>query len=88
MKFELAKPQKGNSGWPSLISGITVVGEEYGKPFPAEKLAQMRSVISHTIKPRYPKRVYKAVHQTKEGQLVTWIWLDEVKELETKPEEL
>ena len=77
MKFELAKPQKGNSGWPSLISGITKVGEDNGKPFPPEKLAQMRSVISSTIKPRFPSRTYKANHQTKAGKLVTWIWLDE-----------
>ena len=80
MKLELATPQKGNSGWPSLISSITKVGEENGKPFPAGKLAQMRSVISHTIKTRFPLRTYKAKHQIKEGQLVTWIWLHEDQE--------
>jgi len=77
MKLEIAQPQKGASGWPSLIAGITKVGEDNGKPFPATKLAQMRTVISHTVKPRFPKRTYKAKHQTKEGKLVTWIWLDQ-----------
>lgn len=77
MKFELAKPQKGNSGWPSLISGITKVGKDNGKPFPPEKLAQMRTVISHTVSVRFPMRTYKAKHETKAGQLVTWIWLDQ-----------
>lgn len=77
MKLEIAQPQKGSSGWPSLIAGITKVGENNGKPFPAKKLAQMRSVISHTVKPKYPLRTYKAKHETKAGQLVTWIWLHE-----------
>ena len=82
MKLELARPEKSRSGWPSLIAAITTVGEDNGKPFPAEKLAQMRSLISHTVSVRYPKRTYKAKHETKEGQLVTWIWLDQDLDLQ------
>lgn len=74
--MNIATPQQKTS-WASLISDIGKLGEENGKPFPAEKLKQMRSLISAVVKPRFPLRTYKAKHQTKKGKLVTWIWLDQ-----------
>lgn len=73
MTIQIATPQKGTS-WPGLITEIEMVGETNGKPFPVEKIAQLRSVISGTIKPRYPERVYKAKKTVKDNKQVAWIW--------------
>lgn len=77
MKLEIATPQKGTS-WPSLISDIDVLGRDNGKPFPIEKAAHIRSVITSDVKPRFPTRVYEANKTVKEGKTVLWVWLKEL----------
>ncbi len=71
--MKLATPQKGTS-WPSLIADIELVGEANGKPFPFEKEAQIRSVLSSTVKPRFPDRVYRTAKKIEKGITVLWIW--------------
>lgn len=77
-RHQIAVPEKEGTSWPSLITSIKEVGENKGKAFPRERIAQLRSVISSAVKGKFPNRTYKAKHQVKGGDIVTWIWLDEI----------
>jgi hypothetical protein len=78
--LQLATPIKGKS-YPDLVLEIEVSGEGWkdnpgqdkGRPFPADKENYLRSLISRTIKPKYPHREYSAFREELQGTKVIMI---------------
>lgn len=79
--LELAVPVKGTS-FPELLAAIDQItlegwkedpSKDKGVPFPIENTKHIRSLISSTIKYRYPDRKYSANKEVHQGVSVLMV---------------